>query len=320
MLTSTSRPRDKSMLRESTEIADGVFQISLSIVNAYLIGPPGARSGKWVLVDTGLYTSAGKIIRAAEELYGAGSRPGAIILTHGHFDHVGSVMDLAAEWDVPVYAHYLELPYLDGRSSYPPPDPTVGGGAMALMSPLYPRGPIEIGRRLRILPSRGSVPVLSGWEYIHTPGHTPGHISLFRDSDGVLIAGDAFVTTRQESFFGALLHPLELNGPPKYFTPDWESAWNSVITLASLHPDVAATGHGKPMYGVHLRYELTHLAEYFYQMAVPDFGRYVDKPALADEDGVFAIPHAAINPTQVAVGLLAVGILGAALTAKLVKR
>ena len=67
-------------------------------------------------------------------LFGHGNRPAAILLTHGHFDHVGALKTLAEEWDVPVYAHTLELPYLTGRSSYPPPDPSVGGGAMAAMS------------------------------------------------------------------------------------------------------------------------------------------------------------------------------------------
>src|SRR5436190_22099396 len=65
--------------------------------------------------------------------------PRAILLTHGHFDHVGSLGALLRRWpDTPVYAHRLELPYLTGHSSYPPPDPTVGGGFMALASPLFP--------------------------------------------------------------------------------------------------------------------------------------------------------------------------------------
>jgi glyoxylase-like metal-dependent hydrolase (beta-lactamase superfamily II) len=66
-------------------------------------------------------------------------------LTHGHFDHVGPLETLAEEWDVPVYAHALEHCYLNGTESYPPPDSTVGGGLMSLLSPLYPRKPVDVG-------------------------------------------------------------------------------------------------------------------------------------------------------------------------------
>ena len=102
-----------------------------------------------------------------------GARPAAIVMTHGHFDHVGALASLAERWDVPIYAHPLELPYLDGRSSYPRPDPSVGGGMMSAMSRFYPRGPVDVGRWLRTLPEDGAVPGMPGWRWIHTPGHTP---------------------------------------------------------------------------------------------------------------------------------------------------
>ena len=56
---------------------------------------------------------------------GAGAPPEAIVLTHGHFDHAGSALQLAEYWDVPIYAHRLEMPYLTGKADYPPPDPTI---------------------------------------------------------------------------------------------------------------------------------------------------------------------------------------------------
>lgn len=212
-------------------VASDLAYLRTGIVNVCLFGRPGAPNGSWVLIDAGLPGMANRIIRAAEEWIGPWARPAAIILTHGHFDHVGSLHSLVERWDVPVYAHPLESPYLTGLSPYPPPDPTVGGGAMAVLSRFYPKGPIDLGQRLQPLPEDGTVPGMPGWRWIHTTGHTPGHVSLFRDSDRTLIAGDAFVTTKQESALAVLTQRPELHGPPAYFTPDWESARSSVQRL-----------------------------------------------------------------------------------------
>ena len=137
-------------------VAGDLFRVPLGIVNAYLTGPPGAGDRGWVLIDAGLSISAPALVAAAAERYGD-SRPAAIVLTHGHFDHVGTLPALADRWDAPVYAHPLELPYLTGRSAYPPPDPAVGGGAMSFLSRLYSRGPTDLGNRVRPLPADGSV-------------------------------------------------------------------------------------------------------------------------------------------------------------------
>ena len=163
-------------------------------------------------------------------------------MTHGHFDHVSALEELAERWDAPIYAHELERPYLDGTAAYPPPDPTVGGGLMSLMSPLFPRGPVNVGGRLQTLPADGSVPFMPGWRWLHTPGHAPGHVSLWREADRTLIAGDAFITTAQESAYAAATQEAEMHGPPMYFTPDWASAKASVERLAALEPELAVTG------------------------------------------------------------------------------
>ena len=133
------------------------------IVNVFFYGEPRAGDRNWVLVDAGLYGSAGRIERVAAERFGEGARPAAIVLTHGHFDHVGALRTLCEKWDVPVYAHELEIPYITGRSAYPPPDPTVGGGAMARMAALYPKRPIDIGHRALALPDDRTVPGMPGW-------------------------------------------------------------------------------------------------------------------------------------------------------------
>jgi glyoxylase-like metal-dependent hydrolase (beta-lactamase superfamily II) len=266
------------------EIAPDLAYQRLAIVNVVFFGKAGAGDREWVLIDAGVMATKGLITGAVGERFGPNSRPAAIIMTHGHFDHVGALEELADEWEVPVYVHELERPYLDGSASYPPPDPTVGGGLMSLMSPLYPRGPWNVSRWLRTLPPDSSVPGMPGWRWLHTPGHAPGHISLWREADRTIIAGDAFITTNQESAYAVAVQEPELHGPPMYYTTDWNKARSSVEMLAGLEPELAITGHGRAMRGVDMRTALHELARDFDRVAVPEHGRYVAKPA-HPEDG-----------------------------------
>ena len=240
-------------------------------VNLYLFGTRDS----WVLIDGGLKGAADLIVETAEERFGTDTRPDAVVLTHGHFDHIGAFPELFGRWDVPVYAHPLEIPHLTGLMDYPPPDPTVGKGAMALMSFAYPNKAADYGERVRPLPEGGAVPGMPGWRWIHTPGHTAGHVSFFRDSDRCLIAGDAFVTVKQESLYAVVTQTPEVQGPPAYFTPDWPAARDSVERLAALKPAIAATGHGPVMMGEDLALGLQRLVAGFDDIAVPDRGRYV---------------------------------------------
>ena len=112
------------------QIAPDLAYRRLGIVNVVFYGLSDAGDRQWVLVDAGLMGTKSFIQSASAERFGEGARPAAIILTHGHFDHVGVLRDLAEEWDVPIYAHPLQMFYLGGRASYPPGDPSVGGGAM----------------------------------------------------------------------------------------------------------------------------------------------------------------------------------------------
>lgn len=278
------------------EFAEDLAYVRTGIVNVFLIGPPGAGDRNWVLVDAGLPGWAGSIESSAARRFGEGARPAAIILTHGHFDHVGSLQALAELWDAPVYAHELELPYLTGRSPYPPPDPTVGGGIMASLSWMFPRGPINLGDRVKALPAGGGAPELPGWRWIHTPGHTPGHVSFFRDDDRTLIAGDAFVTVKQESALAVLSQRREVHGPPAYYTMDWDAARRSVEDLAALAPVIAGTGHGVPISGEELHAGLLALACNFARDAVPEYGRYVERPARANLEGVVSLPPDVHHP------------------------
>lgn len=252
------------------DIAPGIRGLRIIFVNVFGISHP---NGSWTLVDCALPFSATLIRRWAEKNFSG--PPNAIFLTHGHFDHVSAAGELAGDWDVPVYAHRLEFPYLTGKQDYPAPNVGAGGGLMSLLSPLYPRGPVNLGDRLRELPFAGiepaSMPQLPGWECIHTPGHTPGHVSFFRPGDRVLLVGDAFCTTKPESFFeAAIAQTPELHGPPSFFTADWDEAGRSVQRLAQLGPALVAPGHGKPIAVANVPNELERLAREFERVAVPE--------------------------------------------------
>lgn len=262
--------------------APDVVRVALGIVNAYLVGD----ATRWVLVDTGMPGFAPLLRRAAEARFGNGAKPSAIVLTHGHFDHSGNVDALVAAWDVPVYAHALELAYLAGRSQYPPQDPTVGG-AMAFLSRAFPRGGQKVVKTaVRPLPER--VPALPEWRWLHTPGHTAGHISLFRDSDRVLLAGDAILTVNADSWKPRPRMP-ELGNPPAPLTADWEAARDSVNALASLAPYSVGAGHGLPIAGDGVELALRQFAQRF---RAPAKGRYVTAPAATGPAGLEWIPPA----------------------------
>ena len=281
-------------------VASGVARLGIVFVNVFALGEPG---GPWLLVDAGLSRFAGHIRRAVAKRFGAGARPEGIVLTHGHFDHVGSARDLAREWDVPLYAHPLEVPYLTGRSDYPPRDPTMGG-AMAQMSRLMPDNGYDFGDRVHTLPPDGSVPGLPAWRWLHTPGHTPGHVSLCREADGVLLAADALATMNLDSWSSYFTRRRELSRPSPPFTFDWETARESIEKLADLEPRVVAAGHGLEMTD-DVAQKLRDFTERF---TPPRRGRYVGSPPVASEGGVEELPPPVSDPyTRGAVGALAAG-------------
>jgi glyoxylase-like metal-dependent hydrolase (beta-lactamase superfamily II) len=271
------------------EVLDDLATRRLIIANVAWIGRAG--SPDWVLVDAGVPGTAGTIARISDERFS--SPPVAIVLTHGHFDHVGGLRSLAERWNVPVYVHALEVPYVNGTAAYPPPDPTVGGGLMATLSRFYPRDPVDVRHWVHVLPEDGSIPVLPQWRWVHSPGHTPGHISLWRESDRTLIAGDAVITTRQESAYAALTQAPEMHGPPAYYTQDWVAARESAQKLAALEPETLVTGHGHAMRGEEMRNALHLLARDFDRLAVPVTGRYVADPALAEDGTAYPPPGTA---------------------------
>lgn len=250
------------MVSQPKEVAADVYWLGVGRwpgqSNVYFVR---SRSS-WVLIDTAWQHSGPAIARAAESLFGQGSRPAAILLTHLHPDHSGAARELAQWWGVPVYAHANELPQAAGGilPQYANPlDRWVIGPLLRLMPArarerMTSQGSLE--GILQPLSVTAGIPELPGWEIVPTPGHTPGHVSFFRRSDGVLISGDACMTIDKNSLWGLLSGRQRVAGPPYISTWNWRAAKESVAVLARLEPDTLASGHGAPMTTVTPAHEL----------------------------------------------------------------
>lgn len=276
------------MTSQPQQIAPGVFYIEagngIMRSNVYFV-----RSGSsWVLIDTASAHCGPLIVEAAEALFGANTRPAAILLTHVHPDHSGATLELARRWDCRAYVHPDELPlasagaanffstYQDyttsaGHWTPPPLDrwlilPMVRAMPKRARESMLSASSIkEVVRAFE--PGKG-LPGLPDWECLPTPGHTPGHVAFFRPADRVLIAGDAVVTVNLNSVWGFLLWGLRrsnrrVSGPPWYTTWSWRTAKASVAAVARVEPRVLAGGHGIPLTGPTTESDLRAFADHF---------------------------------------------------------
>src|SRR3954467_8743506 len=204
------------------QIAPDVFHLPLvprNGVNAYLLGD--------VLVDTGLRTSAG----GSEKALG-GRKLQAIALTHAHGDHGGSARKLSQSLGVPVWVgaadrEAAETGKVVAKSPYSKPGLSLIAGAMGNMPA------VSIARDLR----EGD-DLTAGFTVLDTPGHSPGHVSFWRESDRVLICADVFFNMH------ILTTVPGLRQPPGPFTVDPPLNRRSERRVAELEPAVAAFGHG----------------------------------------------------------------------------
>lgn len=91
--------RDAARDDATREICPDVAYRRLAIVNVVFFGKPGAGDRQWVLIDAGVVGTTRMISSAAERWFGRDSRPAAIVLTHGYFDPVGRLEELADHWE-----------------------------------------------------------------------------------------------------------------------------------------------------------------------------------------------------------------------------
>ena len=195
-------------------LAPGVQQLRgfpPNAINAYLVGD--------VLVDAGTPVARRRILR---ELQGASVA--THLVTHAHPDHFGSSHAVCEALGLPLWTGELDAEAIE--TATPVPSDTKVGKFLAKGKP-PPAHPVA--RRLR----EGDD--VAGFTVLDVPGHSPGHIALWREEDRTLIAGDVFFNLPR------------LGSPPDFLTVDPERNRASMRRLAELRPALALFGHGPPL-------------------------------------------------------------------------
>lgn len=216
----------------SIPAAPGVRLIRLGWSNAYVLG----EGAEFILVDAG--TPRDKIALARALPPSSAARCHALWLSHAHPDHAGSMAFVARRWGAAVVAHQEERPFIESGRLYAPPH-AIQRAAFRLGAPLWPVRPCHLIRALiggEVLESPAG-----DWLVIHTPGHTEGHLSFWRERDGVLLSGDALLNVLPWTRRAGLTLPQRL------FTQNMEQALQSARGLARLRPRVLLAGHGEPL-------------------------------------------------------------------------
>ena len=233
------------------QVTEEIVLLNLTVVNAFLIGDPLSDIKEFVLVDTGLENSHDFIIESVKKHYGKNMKPKCIVITHGHYDNIGSAIKLSEYWDVPIYMHEMEIPYILGEKEYP-----LDTSSIKKLESSFETFKMYLekdNKRINILPNDRKIPGISKWKWIHTPGHTEGHISLFNEISRTLIAGDAFFPVDDKlKLLSSINQEQDKSSLPMYLNEDWDKALDSIRYLISLNPHVLITSHGKPIRGLEL--------------------------------------------------------------------
>lgn len=213
------------------EITRGVHLIPGITANAYLIIEPNGL----VLIDTGLPGSSKKILKYIQSLGFEPENIDHILVTHADDDHYGSLAKLQALTGAQTYASPKEArAIIVGKSSRQLRLNGIKKALFGIVQRFIRARPAAITSELadnQVLPFVGGLQVLS------TPGHTPGHLSFYCPSQGILFAGDSMRST------GEYLTPsVGVN------TWDEQEAKISVIKQSRLGARIVCVGHGPVIY------------------------------------------------------------------------
>jgi len=213
--------------RPTLKLSEGLYRIDgVRGANAYLVETDEGL----LVVDTGLPGNAGRIVTFVRGLGHEPTDVHTIALTHSDPDHVGSVARLKELTGAKVAIHADDAAVLAGRAQGKKPKGALGV-AFSVMSRFMPVEPVEADQILR----EGDT--VSGFRVMHTPGHSPGSITLYRD-DGVVFSGDALRSDSEGH-----IHP-----PRGVVSPEYTQALASADKIAALEYRMLLAGHGEPVF------------------------------------------------------------------------
>ncbi len=200
----------------------------VSVLNVSLISD---KEHGLTLVDTGM---PGQIELIEQALQGEGFSLDdikQIVLTHGDIDHIGSLAALKEHTNATVYALAEEVPYIDGSKpsvKAPSPERLKQMPEFAAVLAQLKRTTVDVA-----VHDGEAMPKSAGAVAVATPGHTPGHMSLYLPASKSLITGDALTSDGGT-----------LNGPMPMATPDMKTAGESSRKLADLDVETIVCYHG----------------------------------------------------------------------------
>jgi glyoxylase-like metal-dependent hydrolase (beta-lactamase superfamily II) len=205
------------------ELADGVWQLGgfpPNAINVYLLED--------VLIDASTRYAAGRINRNLK-----GHKLSAHALTHAHPDHQGASHKICEQHEVPFWVgegddDAAANPKLIGERQ---PDHPIAQFFVKVCT--GPGHPVD-----RVLHEGDEV---AGFQVLHTPGHSAGHVTFWREADGVMVLGDVINTA--DVFTGI----PGLHEPRTFFTPDPARNRESIRRIAALEPKLVLAGHGPPV-------------------------------------------------------------------------
>jgi glyoxylase-like metal-dependent hydrolase (beta-lactamase superfamily II) len=219
---------------QPTEAAPGIWRVGLPWTQVYLL----TDGRDFSLVDSGTHWDRRAILAAIEALGLDPARCRQVLLTHAHPDHAGNAAFFAARFGAKLHLHAAERRFLATRRTYMRRLVGVQSVTFALGEVVWPVRRRRVDVTLR--DGQTVVTPAGNWRVVATPGHTPGHVSYFREDDGILLSGDALLTVIPFR----LVDGLAL--PPPIFNWDTAQAHRSVIRLAALAPRLLLPGHGRP--------------------------------------------------------------------------
>lgn len=203
------------------EVSKDVYHISLmprNSINCYII--------EGILIDSGIRSSYKKIVRHLNEV-----PVNLHALTHAHADHQGCSNDICNEFNIPLFCHEKEVSRAE--SGLVTKDYPSASNRIARFQQKY-----WAGKGHKVSKTLREDDTLGNFRIIETPGHSAGHISFFREKDGVLIVGDVATNMNLLTTFQGL------HLPPNIFTSDGQENLNSLIKLRDLNPRIICFGHG----------------------------------------------------------------------------